>query len=453
MNDLHDRLHRTVKMALDTGEASTLEEAERTFRSYRLALLVGPEVETSPTLQAAVLTAVNTATRAFLGGVTVTGSVDVSLCIPWTQEAATLRDAVVGLGGTVTDAAPDDTPLVCLGTPPPLIPQAHVRLQATFEGWSGGVVPVGTERLPEITENVVSGVLVGALAVSEAFQHVRGYPVAGRRAVGLSLWEPGRDWRDPVIAPGLDWLPSRIWLLGLGHLGQALLWVLGLLPYADPADVDLVLQDDDVLSDANLSTSPLTFPDLLGQKKARAMASWCETRGFRASITERRFSAGLRRAADEPGLLICGVDNAEARAAIEETGFDRVIEAGLGSGALEYLAFQVHAFPGPLRARGRWGTAAPDALQSAADLPEAYRALESDYLDACGLVTLAGRAVGASFVGCAVASLVVSQAIRMARCDGYYGVIDGTLRSPDYIDADEVEPIPSPVSIGFTQGH
>lgn len=431
--DLHDHLNRTVKMALDSGEVDSLEEAERLFEGYRLGLAVGPEVERSPTLQAAVLTAVNTGARAFLGGISVAGFVNGRLLIPW-QRCETLADAVHDLGGEVVTALPEGVPVLCFGTPD-TIPAGRVRLRATFEGWSAGVVPLEDERgLPEQTENVIAGVACGALGVSEAFQYVRGYPVAGRRAVGLSLWEPGANWMQPAEGPSLDWLPSRLWLIGLGHLGQAFLWVLGFLPYANPCDVELVLQDDDVLVDANLSTSPLTKLAMIGQKKARAMAAWCEERGFRTTITERRFTSALRRNDGEPDLALCGVDNAAARAALDDAGFDRVIEAGLGAGVQEYLAFQVHTFPGLQVARERWGNENAPSLLEAHELPEGYHSLENE-LDACGLMTLAGRAVGASFVGTAVGSIVIAQAVRMVRGETYHGVVDGTLRAPQDIEA------------------
>lgn len=452
MNSSHlgDRLHRTVKLALDSGEASTIEEAERMFKGYRLALALGPEVEHSPTLQAAVLTTVNTGARAFLGGVFVAGCTDIRLLIPW-QGCSTLADAIRDLGASLMVEIPPGMPVLCFGTPGD-VPEGQVRIRVTFEGWCGGVVPLDDERsLPEQKENVVTGVLCGALGVSEAFQNVRGFPVAGRRAAGLSLWEPGHDWLEPAGGPPLDWLPNHLWLIGLGHLGQTFLWVLGFLPYADPSTVELVLQDDDVLVDANLSTSPLTTRAMLGQKKARAMAAWCEERGFRTTVTERRFTSSLRRGEREPGLALCGVDNAAARAALEEAGFERIIEAGLGAGTSEYLAFQVHTFPGPQVARERWGKGDVAPLREAHELPEGYRALHED-LDACGLVTLAGRAVGASFVGAAVASIVIAEAIRMVRGDTYHGVVDGTLRALSDVEALEMESTVPVVNLGFAPG-
>ena len=77
--DLGDALHRAVKMAVDTGEARTLDEAYALFRDYRLVVAVGPDVERSETLQAAVLTTVNAGRRCFLGGVEVTGALDAPL--------------------------------------------------------------------------------------------------------------------------------------------------------------------------------------------------------------------------------------------------------------------------------------------------------------------------------------------------------------------------------------
>ena len=41
-NYLRDRLHRLVKLAIDTGEVATVVEAERLFATYRLVVVVGP---------------------------------------------------------------------------------------------------------------------------------------------------------------------------------------------------------------------------------------------------------------------------------------------------------------------------------------------------------------------------------------------------------------------------
>jgi hypothetical protein len=72
-NDLGDRLHRLVKLAMDTGEASTLEEAQIIFSAYRLGVRLGPDALGSPAHQAALRTIANAGVRSFLGGVVIQG--------------------------------------------------------------------------------------------------------------------------------------------------------------------------------------------------------------------------------------------------------------------------------------------------------------------------------------------------------------------------------------------
>ena len=108
-----DHLHRHLKLALDTGEVASLEEAQRLFDSYRLGIVVGSDVAHSETMQAAVLTAVNTGRRSFLGGVCVEGTVDVPLLVPWGR-SRTLGGAIADLQGVVTDCAPG-VPRIVIG--------------------------------------------------------------------------------------------------------------------------------------------------------------------------------------------------------------------------------------------------------------------------------------------------------------------------------------------------
>lgn len=428
-----ENLSRTVKIAIDSGEAATLEEAESIFRGYHLVIEVGPSVAKSPTLQAALLSAVNAGRRAFLGGVHVSGCAGHKLLIPW-RHFTKVEEAVADLRGEIVVKAPVGYPRIIIGDVTGVEGTGDFAVRATFEGWCGGVIPLDDERrLPEKREFTPAGVLAGALAVSEAFQHVRGgNAMAGRRAMGMSLWcpEPGDSWLTRHdIEPELSHLPSKLWLVGLGHLGQAFLWTLGFLPYLNPEDVSLVLQDFDFLSGANDSTSPLTFSPVEKERKTRAMAKWCEERGFKTSVVERLFSGDFQVNVDEPMVAICGVDNAIARSALEDVGFERVIEAGLGKGE-EYLAFQVHTFPCDDNARELWGMASHDnTSKSATEMLPAYKALAEDGLDECGLALLSGRTVGACFVGMVTSTVMVAELLRMIHGGSPYSFIDGSLRS------------------------
>ena len=229
--------------------------------------------------------------------------------------------------------------------------------------------------------------------------------------------------------PALTNLPTKLWLIGLGHLGQAFLWTLGFLPYARPEDLSLVLQDFDVLSEANDSTSPLTFAPVLKERKTRAIARWCEERGFKTVINERLFAADFSVGGDEPMVGICGVDNAIARSALEEVGFTRVIEAGLGKGENEYLSFQVHTFPSDESAKARWTVASGETSGPTGGMKPAYEALAREGLDECGIALLSGRTVGACFVGMVASAVMIAELLRMVHGAHAYALVDGNLRS------------------------
>ena len=138
-------------------------------------------------------------------------------------------------------------PMVVIG--PRLGRRDGFAIRTAAAGWRGGIVPAHADLAPEAgPANPLAGMLAAALAINEAFLHVNGAKAAGRSAVGLSLWRPFRDvdWLEANPSEAtLTYLPSQLWLIGLGHLGQANLWALGLLAFAAPADVMLVLQDVD----------------------------------------------------------------------------------------------------------------------------------------------------------------------------------------------------------------
>jgi hypothetical protein len=449
-----NELNRSMKLAIDSGEASSIDEARFIFERYRLGIVAGPDIAASPTKQAMLLTVVNTARRCFLGGVEVqTVKANSDLLVPW-RDCRTIAEAIVDLGGKICESVTTKSPVIIIGdvdVPPP----NDFVLRATFNGWIGGVAPIADQvRLNELQEFTPSGVLAGALAVSEAFQHVRGRnAIAGHRAVGLSLWRPDKttSWMtNTESGPELNWLPSNCWLIGLGHLGQAYLWTLGFLPYENPEIVQLVLHDYDELVLANDSTSLLTNRKMITQMKTRAMAEWCAQRGFRTRIVERRFANNFEIDSDEPRVALCGVDNPEARAALEDVGFAQIIEAGLGRGGEEYLAFQVHCFPAERTARARWGsTHVTESIEDVTRKP-AYELLAEKGVDKCGLTMLANRSVGAAFVGAFTSTLVISELLRMALGVHRYSVMDGCLRSPQGFEMIKNPALFDPFNPGIT---
>jgi hypothetical protein len=451
------RLSRVVKMAFDSGEAATPAAAHALFEQYRVRLRVGKSLTDSASLQAALLTVVNVGRRCFLGGIEIDAPdavLDARLRVT-IPGLPTLRDALFYFGARGQAGGNKPAPEIWVGDPPDAAREHEIAIRATFDGWRGAAVDVNSEhRLEDTTDFIPAAVLAAALSVSEVFQYLRRDTIdAASRDVGLSLWrpEPDVDWRRDDGAPKhFDSFPSQLWLLGLGHLGQAYLWTLGLIPYSDPSEVSLVLQDIDDLEEANDSTSLLTQRTLLGLKKTRAMAHWAEARGFKTRVIEREFSSNFSIDGNEPRLLLGGVDNATARSQLEHVGFSRIIDAGLGTGAREYLSIQLHSFPSHARpAAALWSAGEHTSVDGEVLNQPAYIALANAGLDACGLTTLAGRSVGAPFVGATAAALVIAEAARTAVGAHTYAVIDATLRAMDRRRAIRNERDLAPVNVGL----
>lgn len=424
-----DEMHRLAKRVMDSGKAQSRDEAEAILRGYRIGLSIGPQQAADRDHQAALLTAVTLGRRVFLGGVAVSGDLNVPLLVPL-QVGGSLRDAVVTLGGTVA-ATVDNAPLIAIGGSP-CAKASRFQVRTVFDGWRGGIVPAHADGLDagSIRTMPLAPMLAAALAINEALLHLSGeLPCAGRRIVGLDLWSltPDDTWLAATgDAPELRYLPTRLWLIGLGHLGQAYLWALGLLPYVDSGAVSLVLQDDDVITPSTESTSILSDRSLIGMKKTRAMAAWAERRGFRTAITERLFDGETKRRPEEPGIALCGLDNAAGRRALDRVGFDLVVEAGLGRGHNDFRSLLIHTLPGALTASELWKDEASGNRPSV-DAAAYRKMLAEGSLDQCGVTLLAGKAVGAPFVGAVAATLVLTEVLKLLHGGKLHRLIDTNL--------------------------
>lgn len=195
--DHADRVHRLVKEALDRGTVGSLEEAEALFQRYRLVLEIGATEAANAGHQATLLTAVALGRRVFLGGVLVRLGADAPLLVPLPL-APTLRDAIVELGGCLSDeTVPDELPIIVIGgSPRPR--DVPFKIRTLARGWRGGIVPAESARHDGEEPMPLAAMLAAAFAISEAFLYIRGEnAAAGYRSVGLSLWNPH---------PDVDWL-------------------------------------------------------------------------------------------------------------------------------------------------------------------------------------------------------------------------------------------------------
>jgi hypothetical protein len=427
-------LHRTAKYFMDTGRAASREAALDILQGFGLSIRIDPTVAATCNGQIALLTLINIARRTFLSGVEVACVPKIPCALSLTS-ATDLPAAVAELGGKCVDRLNTSWPTATIGNIDATATRPVFRL--TWSGWRGGIVPHAAAAAPTQTDAMpLAPCAAAAVCAAEAFAYyAKDHPLAGRRTAGLSLWKPGTDWLTADTSePKLAFLPAHLWLIGLGNLGQAYSWLLACLPYRTPSDLVLMLQDFDRIEPSNDSTSVLSTPDGEGINKTRHVAAWLEQRGFATRIIEQHFSTQTRRHDNDPRVALCGVDNALARASLEDAGFDLVVEAGLGAGPSGFRSLSMHTFPSSLAARRLWGGTAPASLPDVSSMP-AYQSLKDSGIDACGLTRLASRTIGVPFVGLTAGLLVISELLRRLHSGPAHQVIAGSLLNPDDLEA------------------
>ncbi len=423
-------INRTAKFFVDRDGVRS-EEAEESLRQKQVRIVCGPEIKESRSLQAALLTAVNAGHRCFPDGIEVSLPGGPSpLLVPWTATAA-LADAVEALGGRLVPTPRSST--LALGT----CSGTEADLQVTFDAWVGAVAPkCASRRLQEREGCVLSGVLAGGLGIAEVFLEFAGVtPEATRREVGFSLWRPDLPFGAAEAAgPSVEYLPGEWWSLGLGHLGQGILWSLGLLPFADPGGVNVVLNDHDRVVQPNVGTGLLTHHEDIGTLKTRVAARWLDARGFRPRLVERQFDEHVRIQATDPALGLGGFDGGGPRWALSETGFAVILDCGVGGRYHNFDAFHLHTLTGSGKSsREIWPrTLSPkddkEWLERLVDRTPEYSEIRRRV--GCGHLELAGRSVAAPFVGAIVGAFTVCSILRALNRGHTYELVAVPLSAP-----------------------
>jgi hypothetical protein len=429
---------RISKFFVDRDQ-TTVGEALARRRNHGVTLVCGADVERSYVLQLAVMTAVSLANRCFPGAVRV--ALDRKLAdshlLVWPTLGLTFAEALTRLAGPTalvcSEASTEGTRTIVFGNA--TAPKSALRV--TFDAWIAKTGPAATvERLPEREYCSLSGVLAAALAVAELFFSFAEISIeASRRQVALSLWRPDLDAGHPdALGIPVQFLAGDMWVLGLGHLGNAYLWSLATLPYADPGAVELFLDDFDRVVAENTDTGILFRGGHVGQYKTRTCASWLEERGFRTRLVERALDAHFRCQEDEPRLALCGFDSNSARRHLPTANFLRVIESGLGGTAQNFDTMRVHTLPNPRSADELW----PDVAEADRENEHAHRTRVANenaaYLalgaDDCGRYNLAGQSVAVPFVGAAASTLVVAEVLRLLHGGRSYATFRVGLAAP-----------------------
>ncbi len=419
MSDLVDRFDRTALMLLLAGAANDASTANAILERLKLHLHIG---STSPAAQRVALAAASCGVRTFLGGLTYAFDAEVDR----NQSLAHFSEQLESIGAARSEVIPNEAATIGIAT------RKSASLHAFVDGYRAGVVKNEGDA-------VVSGAFTpsftyaGALLVGEAFQRrifeltdgQTGNIRAMRRDLGINLISPSQDWRSPLVSDIELTLPMEYWIVGTGNTGQALAYIIGELPYTSPENVNIVLQDYDSVTVANLSTSVLTTRRWLGQRKTRMVSAYLERRGFRPRIVEQLFGHHSTIAHNDPTLAFSCVDKKLPRRFLENAGFRSIIDIGLGGRPDNCMTYRLVTFPGD-RSSYDWFT---ETIGEAAprEINETMRNAFGCHADQCGVETLLGQtAVGIPYVGLMAASLALAQAIRRVSTGEWCAIIDGS---------------------------
>ena len=402
---------RVTKALTDANRVGSFPEAEARLDAVRLNIVLGADQVGTPAGQAAALTAIATARKCF-GHVVLVASNDTPLIAPLPL-GKTLFKAARRLGAKIA-AQPSklNTHTIRIGAAPK---SAGWDLRCWWDRWLSGARafdddPIGDSRL------AIAGVFSGAIAVRQVFACV----VVGRdvreRDVTISLRTPWERSDPAANGPERFDVPDKLWLLGLGHLGQAFVWNLCFL--AGNSECLAILQDDQTISEENEATSLLVLPGnaQLGQRKTRIAVPWLESCGWRTELIERRHHGDIAVTSDDPAYLLSGLDRLKPRLTMAQHGFPFMIDAGIGHGAGDFEGIQIRAIAKGQSLDGLWSdpeqNAVEDNKKSLLDRP-AYLELEH-HVGQCGTVGFADASVAVPFVGAAAGALAIGQAIRLA---------------------------------------
>lgn len=428
----HWRRSRITK-ALTDAQQIEFGDAERRLGAVRLAVAASPQQAKTAAGQAAALTAIATALKCF-GRVWLVFEKDEPLVRPL-PIGPTLAAAAKALGASVTSrGAYSVTHWVSVGGD---VERRGFHVRCWWDGWSAGILPRWNTRLVGGSSNPLAGVFAGALGVREVFADVRGDGRAGARESIISLWEPWSSPADATPGPNTFYLPLKLWLVGLGHLGQGYLWSLSFLPAHGKL---MVLQDYQKVGEENEATGLITKATDLHRCKTRVAAAWVEGLGWSTALIERRFAQDIAPHADEPAIVLTGLDDPKPRIAIAKAGFAYMVDAGIGHGPTDFETTQIRV----LQAGDAptWSSEAPKRSVENLLKRKAYQAHAKKH-DQCGTYELADASVAVPFVGAAVGALTITQAIRLATMRETVRIMQMELACPEMTTHGGLLPAPA----------
>ena len=412
-----------------------LDEAYAKMTNAVVWLIADESIKTSYSKQLSYLTTINIAHRVFLGGVKCILPFDTPNMLPIQSES--LNTLVNHFGGLITDEDYKEEDIKVLFG----IECFDVNcIEAVGNGWRGGVNFYKQERVFFYeTRSVFSLGSIASASIASYYAFCKTFKILDEEIelnTGISLWNlnSGEKWHKMENdGPQELNMPRNIWALGLGHLGQAYLWTLGLMPFKEPQKSLLLLQDADTIDSENIGSQILCFENNIGKPKTRPCLEFLEALGFRTQIVEKPFIKGdsSQDWMENFPILLNGVDNIITRKSISNEYLDLFLD-GATNGSL--ALFDSFTMKNIFRIEKNINELWPEAINNDIILhKKLYDKYEKTHK--CGQLTNIG--ISTPFVGLLGATVVVSELLRSLNYGKVYSIITLQIRDLSNITAIE----------------
>jgi molybdopterin/thiamine biosynthesis adenylyltransferase len=342
-------------------------------------------------------------------------------------KSVNFTDLATKYGGSITDKYPDKSEIkILFGV------ECYDEncIEATSSGWRGGVNFFEEKRV--IFENAKNPVSLGPVAAASLacyFAFCKIFRVNEMNFginTGISLWNlnSASEWYlDKNDGPQQPHVPRNVWALGLGHLGQAYLWTLGLMPIDEPSKVLFLLQDDDIVGEENIGSQVLCSSSDIGFPKTRACLHFLESLNFKTQIIEKRFLPGN---SEENWIksftfLLNGVDNIETRKCIDKRNLKLFLDGATnGSSAL----FDSFTMKNVTRIEKDQSVIWPEEMSDRPLHKNLYDRYEKE--NKCGIITNIG--VSVPFIGLFGSVFIISELLRALNQGNVYSIVSFLMR-------------------------
>lgn len=448
-NQLNSTRFDRILKALMVKHGCTKKEALNKLKSLKLKIEVGPSIKGSLPLQAALLTAINTAKRAFGGGVIIDVPEKISSKLPL-EGYSTLNEAIKTIAGPnivkdQNDGSQSFTLLFGKRS------TSYSELEIVCNGWQGGVVANNEDiTLENVNSSLpLGGIYAGGLGVACAFNVAAQFDIkAADNSRGLSLWNLNLSdsWHLPSNnGKEVKVLPPSLWLLGLGHIGQAHAWTFSLLPYSNNKPT-VYLMDYDSIEDPNLGSGLVSFGVNVGDTKTSVVSDWLSKNQFDTKIVDRPFTKHTQIAPqapfNEPVIALSGFDSAIPRRVLNKAGFEAIIDSGIGGELHNFDSIAIRIFPNQYRRPDEiWDSNGQDMKNHSYNCDNLAELVEHNMDD---------KAISTSFVGAITSSLAFAELIKALHGEGSNYSITYKVRS-NRIKNLEDESISEPFTKHYTE--